>query len=41
VLGAQAGSNLAPIWIVFAVPLCLLWLAGLWLLRGVASLIGA
>lgn len=40
VLGAMAGSNLAPIWIVFALPLCLLWLAGLWLLRGLAALAG-
>ena len=39
VLGAMAGSNLAPIWIVFALPLCLVWLAGLWLLRGVAALV--
>jgi len=41
VLGAMAGSNLAPIWIVFALPPCLLWLAGLWLLRGLATLAGA
>jgi hypothetical protein len=34
----MAGSNLAPIWIVFALPPCLLWLAGLWLLRGLAAL---
>jgi hypothetical protein len=38
VLGVMAGSNLAPIWIVFALPPCLLWLAGLWLLRGLAAL---
>ena len=38
VLGVMAGSNLAPIWVVFALPLCLLWLAGLWLLRGIAAL---
>lgn len=37
VLGVMAGSNLAPIWVVFALPLCLLWLAGLWLLRGIAA----
>ena len=36
VLGSLAGSNLAPIWIVFAVPPCLAWLTGLWLLRGIA-----
>jgi hypothetical protein len=39
VLGVLAGSNLAPIWVVFALPLCLLWLAGLWLLRGLAALV--
>jgi hypothetical protein len=33
-LGIMAGSNLAPIWVVLALPPCLLWLAGLWLLRG-------
>jgi hypothetical protein len=38
VLGVMAGSNLAPIWVVFALPLCLLWLAGLWMLRGIAAL---
>lgn len=37
VLGVMAGSNLAPIWVVFAAPLCLAWLAGLWLARGVAA----
>lgn len=37
-LGVMAGSNLAPIWIVFALPLCLLWLGALWLLRAVAAL---
>lgn len=36
VLGVLAGSNLAPIWVVFALPLCLLWIATLWLLRGIA-----
>ena len=34
-------SLAAPIWIVFALPLCLLWLAGLWLARGIARLVGA
>lgn len=33
VLGAMAGSNLAPIWIVFALPPCLLWIGALWLAR--------
>jgi uncharacterized membrane protein len=39
VLGVVAGSNLAPIWVVFALPPCLLWLAALWLLRGIARLL--
>jgi hypothetical protein len=39
VLGVAAGSNLAPIWVVFALPPCLLWLAGLWLARGLAALV--
>jgi hypothetical protein len=25
-LGVLAGSNLAPIWVVFAMPVCLLWI---------------
>ena len=37
VLGAMAGSNLAPIWIVFALPPCLLWIGGLWLVRLLAG----
>lgn len=41
VLGGLAGSNLAPIWIVFALPLCLVWLAVLWLLRGLAGWLSA
>ena len=41
VLGVMAGSNLAPIWVVFALPLCLIWLAGLWLARGLAALVRA
>ena len=39
VFGAIAGSNLAPIWIVFALPQCLLWLAGLWLVRAIVVLV--
>ena len=35
VVGSLAGSNLAPIWVVFALPPCFLWLATLWLARGV------
>jgi hypothetical protein len=37
VLGALAGSNLAPIWIVFALPPCLLWIGGLWLARSLSG----
>ena len=37
VLGGLAGSNIAPIWIVFALPPCLLWLGALWLLRGLSA----
>jgi len=33
VLGVAAGSNLAPIWVVFAAPPCFLWLAVLWIAR--------
>nr|QMS48080.1 hypothetical protein WG33_0279 [uncultured bacterium] len=36
VLGVMVGSNLAPIWVVFAIPLCLVWLVALWLARGIA-----
>ena len=35
VLGGLAGSNLAPIWVVFALPVCLLWIALLWIVRGI------
>ncbi len=35
VVGVLGGSNLAPIWVVFALPLCFAWLALLWLARGV------
>ncbi len=36
VLGGLAGSNLAPIWVILALPVCLLWLLALWLVRAVA-----
>jgi hypothetical protein len=32
-LGVIAGSNLAPIWVVLALPLCLSWIVLLWLVR--------
>jgi hypothetical protein len=34
-LGVMAGSDLAPIWVVFALPVCLVWIVVLWLVRGV------
>jgi hypothetical protein len=33
-LGVLAGSNLAPIWVVFALPVCLAWIVALWVVRG-------
>lgn len=36
VLGVLAGSDLAPIWVVLALPLCLLWVFGMWIARAVA-----
>lgn len=36
VLGVLAGSNIAPIWVVLALPVCLLWIVALWVARGVA-----
>ena len=35
-LGIAAGSNLAPIWVILAFPLCLGWLVLLWAVRGLA-----
>ena len=40
VLGGLAGANMAQIWIVIALPLCTLWIAALWLARGVTALLG-
>jgi hypothetical protein len=34
ILGVLGGSNLAPIWVVFALPVCLAWMVVLWLVRG-------
>jgi len=31
VVGLLAGSALAPMWIVFALPACLLWIVALWI----------
>lgn len=33
VLGGLAGSNLAPIWIFLAAPVCLVWIVALWALK--------
>lgn len=33
VLGVLAGSNLAPIWVVLALPLCFGWIVLLWIFR--------
>src|SRR3546814_10740615 len=30
ILAVLSGSNLAPIWVVFALPVCLLWIGLLW-----------
>jgi hypothetical protein len=34
VLGGLAGSNLAPIWVVFALPPCFVWLTALTVAHG-------
>lgn len=39
-LGVLSGSDLAPIWVVFAMPVCLAWIVLLWIARGVAWAIG-
>ncbi len=31
--GVLAGSNIAPIWIALALPVCLVWIVGLWIMR--------
>lgn len=38
-LGVLGGSNLAPIWVVFALPICAIWIAALWTIRGVIWII--
>lgn len=35
-LGGLGGSNLAPIWVVFAIPVCFVLTICLWIARGVA-----
>ncbi len=40
VIGGLAGANMAPMWIVVALPLCTPWIAALWAARGVAALSG-
>ena len=39
ILGGLAGSNIAPIWIALALPLCTVWIVALWLIYGVARLL--
>lgn len=39
-LGGLSGSNLAPIWVIFAMPVCLLWILALWLARALAWAFG-
>jgi len=39
-LGVLSGSDLAPIWVVFATPVCFAWIVLLWIVRGVAWAIG-
>jgi hypothetical protein len=38
-LGGLAGSNLAPIWVVLAMPACLVWIVLLWIVHGIASIV--
>jgi hypothetical protein len=38
-LGVLAGSNIAPIWVIFALPACFGWIVLLWVLYGLARLI--
>ena len=33
--GGLAGSNMAPIWIFIALPLCTTWIVALWIIRGI------
>lgn len=40
IIGGLAGANMAPMWIVLALPACLAWLVTLWIVRGVALLLG-
>jgi hypothetical protein len=36
VLGMIGGSNIVPIWVVFAIPICFVLTIGLWVARGIA-----
>lgn len=38
-LGVLDGSDLAPIWVVLALPVCLVWIAALWIIRGAVWLL--
>jgi hypothetical protein len=37
-LGVLAGSDIAPIWVILALPVCLAWVVLLWVARGAAGL---
>jgi len=39
VLGGLSGANMAPMWVFIALPLCILWLIGLWAIRGIAAFV--
>lgn len=36
VLGVIGGSNIAPVWVVFAAPICFVLTIFLWIARGIA-----
>lgn len=39
-LGVMDGSNLAPIWVVIALPVVLAWIMVLWVVRGIVWAFG-
>jgi hypothetical protein len=41
VLGGLAGSNIAPIWVFFAMPVCFGWIVIVWAARLLAELVVA
>lgn len=38
-LGGLGGSNIAPIWVLFAIPVCFALTACLWIARGIAWIV--